>query len=97
MSPATVFTLQLILGYGVWLLCFRAYIWPRLKAMNRIDAHRVLSGKRGNRGHGVAAEHGHGLDVGLDAGATTAVGAGDDQDTRRAHGYAQAAFTASQI
>ena len=50
-----------------------------------VDAERVLGGDRGDRGHRVAAEHRHGLDVGLDAGAAAGIGAGDDQDPRR-HG-----------
>jgi len=43
MSPANIFTLQLVLGYVAWLLCYRAYIWPRLKSMDRVDAHRVIA------------------------------------------------------
>jgi len=43
MSPANIFTLQLVLGYVAWLLCYRAYIWPRLKSMDRVEAHRVIA------------------------------------------------------
>lgn len=43
MSPATIFTLQLILGYVAWLLCYRTYIWPRLRTISRIDAHRAIA------------------------------------------------------
>lgn len=43
MSPANIFTLQLVLGYVAWLLCFRAYVWPRLRSMRRIDAHRAMA------------------------------------------------------
>ncbi|SEJ40287.1 hypothetical protein [Frateuria terrea] len=43
MSPAHTFTLQLVLGYVAWLLCYRAYIGPRLKAMDRISAHRAIA------------------------------------------------------
>jgi hypothetical protein len=43
MSPETIFQIQLILGYVAWLLCFRAYILPRLKAMDRIAAHRAIA------------------------------------------------------
>ncbi len=43
MSPATIFQLQLVLGYVPWLLCFGAYIWPRLKAMDRIEAQRAIA------------------------------------------------------
>jgi hypothetical protein len=43
MSPETIFTIQLILGYVAWLLCFRAYILPKLKAMDRVEAHRAIA------------------------------------------------------
>ncbi|MET3651397.1 hypothetical protein [Dyella japonica] len=43
MSPSTIFTLQLVLGYVAWLLCFRAYIWPWLRSIPRIDAHRAIA------------------------------------------------------
>src|SRR6202008_3574834 len=38
MSPATIFQLHLVLGYIPWLLCFGAYVWPRLNAMDRLEA-----------------------------------------------------------
>jgi len=43
MSPALIFQIQLALGYVAWLLCFRAYIWPWLKSMDRIEAHRAIA------------------------------------------------------
>ena len=43
MSPAIIFRLHLVLGYVPWLLCFGAYVWPRLKAMDRIEAHRAIA------------------------------------------------------
>src|SRR5205823_7529398 len=43
MSPETLFDVHLVLGYVVWLLCFGVYIWPRLKAMDRIEAQRVIA------------------------------------------------------
>ena len=43
MSPETLFRIQLVLGYVAWLLCFSAYIWPRLKAMDRIEAQRAIA------------------------------------------------------
>ena len=43
MSPATVFQLHLVLGYVPWLLCFAAYVWPRLRAMERLDAQRAIA------------------------------------------------------
>ena len=54
--------------------------------VDRGDAERVLRGDRGDRGHRVAAEHGDGLDVGLNPRAAARIRAGDDQDAgRRRH------------
>src|SRR5262249_2169758 len=43
MSPATIFNLHLVLGYVPWLLCFRAYFWPRFKAMDQVEAQRAIA------------------------------------------------------
>ena len=43
MSVETVFRIHLILGYVAWLLCFGAYIWPRLKAMDVFEAQRAIA------------------------------------------------------
>jgi hypothetical protein len=43
MSPAVIFNIHLVLGYVAWLLCFGAYVWPRLKTMDRIEAQRVIA------------------------------------------------------
>ena len=43
MSPETIFRIHLVLGYVAWLLCFGAYIWPRLKMADRVDAHRAIA------------------------------------------------------
>ena len=43
MSPETLFRMHLVLGYVAWLLCFGAYIWPRLKSMDRIEAQRAIA------------------------------------------------------
>jgi len=43
MSPQTLFRIHLVLGYVVWLLCFGAYILPRLRSMDRVDAHRAIA------------------------------------------------------
>jgi hypothetical protein len=43
MSPATVFQIHLVLGYVPWLLCFSAYVWPRLKAMEQVEAQRAIA------------------------------------------------------
>jgi hypothetical protein len=43
MSAQTLFQIQLVLGYVAWLLCFGAYILPRLKSMDRIAAQRAIA------------------------------------------------------
>src|SRR5580698_1222990 len=43
MSPRTIFNLHLILGYVAWLLCFRAYLVPRLRSMDQVEAHRAIA------------------------------------------------------
>jgi hypothetical protein len=43
MSTQLVFQTHLVLGYVAWLLCFGAYISPRLKAMDPIDAQRAIA------------------------------------------------------
>jgi hypothetical protein len=43
MSTETIFRVHLVLGYVAWLLCFGVYLWPRLKAMNRVEAHRAIA------------------------------------------------------
>jgi hypothetical protein len=43
MSPATIFQIHLVLGYVPWLLCFGAYIWPRLKSMDPVEAQRAIA------------------------------------------------------
>jgi hypothetical protein len=43
MSPEIIFSLQLVLGYVAWLLCFGVYIMPRLKTMDRVASHRAIA------------------------------------------------------
>ena len=43
MSPQTIFNIQLVLGYVAWLLCFRAYLSPRLKSMDLVAAQRAIA------------------------------------------------------
>jgi len=43
MTPQIIFNLQLILGYVAWLLCFRAYLLPRLKSMDHVAAQRAIA------------------------------------------------------
>jgi hypothetical protein len=43
MSPATIFELQMLLGYVPWLLCVGVYGLPWLKSMERAEAHRLIA------------------------------------------------------
>jgi hypothetical protein len=43
MSPQTIFQTQLVLGYVACLLCFGTWIMPRLRAMSRFSAQRVIA------------------------------------------------------
>jgi hypothetical protein len=43
MSVETIFQIQLVLGYVPWLLLFGAYLWPRFRAMDPVDAHRAIA------------------------------------------------------
>ena len=43
MSPATVFQIQLVLGYVPWLLLLRAYVLPKLKSIDQVEAHRAIA------------------------------------------------------
>jgi hypothetical protein len=54
MSPANIFNLQLVLGYVAWLLCYRVYIWPRLKSMDRVEAQRAIATLHSFRFFGLA-------------------------------------------
>lgn len=43
MSAREIFNIDLALGYFVWALCTMTYVWPRLKAMDRVEAHRAIA------------------------------------------------------
>src|SRR5689334_18619302 len=43
MSPATIFNIQLVLGYIPWLFWFGIYFWPKLKTMETIEAERAIA------------------------------------------------------
>jgi hypothetical protein len=43
MSPVNIFRIHLVLGYVAWLLCFSVYIMPRLRSINRVEAHRAIA------------------------------------------------------
>jgi phosphoglycerol transferase MdoB-like AlkP superfamily enzyme len=43
MSPQILFLMHLVFGYVACLLCFRVYVLPRLRSMERIEAQRVIA------------------------------------------------------
>jgi hypothetical protein len=43
MSQETIFNMHLILGYVAWLLCFRTYLWPRLRSMEQASAQGAIA------------------------------------------------------
>ena len=43
MSPSIIFRIHLILGYVPWLVFLGAYVWPRLKSMDSVDAQRAIA------------------------------------------------------
>jgi hypothetical protein len=43
MSQEVIFNVQLVLGYVAWVLCFRAYLLPRLKLMEHVEAQRAIA------------------------------------------------------
>ena len=43
MSATVLFQTHLLLGYVAWLLCFGVYLWPRLTAMDHVDAQRAIA------------------------------------------------------
>src|SRR5258708_35611438 len=43
MSRQIIFSLDVVLGYIAWLLCFSTYVWPRLKAMDSVNAQRSIA------------------------------------------------------
>ena len=43
MPTQIIFPIQLALGYVAWLLCFSVYILPRLRSIERFEAHRLIA------------------------------------------------------
>lgn len=43
MLPKDIFRIDLALGYLAWALCLITYIWPRLRNMDRVAAHRAIA------------------------------------------------------
>ncbi|HEY2123817.1 MAG TPA: hypothetical protein VGG94_00015 [Chthoniobacterales bacterium] len=43
MPAKDIFRIDMALGYLAWALCLATYIWPRLKTMDRVEAHRAIA------------------------------------------------------
>ena len=43
MLAKNIFNIDMALGYLVWALCIATYIWPRLRVMDRVEAHRAIA------------------------------------------------------
>ena len=43
MSARVIFNIDMALGYLAWALCIATYVWPRLKAMDRVEAQRAIA------------------------------------------------------
>jgi hypothetical protein len=54
MSPATIFQIHLVLGYLPWLLCFGAYVWPKLRSIGHVKAQRAIATLHSFRFFGLA-------------------------------------------
>ncbi len=43
MLPENIFRIDMVLGYLAAALCIATYVWPRLRAMDRVEAHRAIA------------------------------------------------------
>jgi hypothetical protein len=43
MLATNIFQIDMALGYLAWALCIATYVWPRLRAMDRVEAHRAIA------------------------------------------------------
>jgi hypothetical protein len=43
MSANAIFLIDMTLGYLAWALIMTTYVWPRLKMMDRVEAHRAIA------------------------------------------------------
>ncbi|MGA9718769.1 MAG: hypothetical protein WBQ79_10855 [Acidobacteriaceae bacterium] len=43
MLAKDIFSIDMPLGYLAWALCIATYIWPRLRAMDQVEAHRAIA------------------------------------------------------
>ncbi|HEY2362390.1 MAG TPA: hypothetical protein VGK36_14810 [Candidatus Angelobacter sp.] len=43
MQAKDIFRIDMALGYLAWALCIATYVWPRLRAMDRLEAYRAIA------------------------------------------------------
>lgn len=43
MLVKNIFLIDMALGYLAWALCIATYVWPRLRAMDRVEAQRAIA------------------------------------------------------
>jgi hypothetical protein len=43
MLPQQIFLIDMTLGYLAWALCMAIYVWPKLKTVDRVTAHRAIA------------------------------------------------------
>lgn len=43
MLAKDIFMIDMALGYLAWALCIATYVWPRLRDMDRVEAHRAIA------------------------------------------------------
>jgi hypothetical protein len=43
MPAREVFQIDMALGYLAWALCIAAYVWPQLRAIDRVEAQRAIA------------------------------------------------------
>jgi len=77
MTTEPLFQIHLVVGYVAWLLCFGAYILPRLRAMDRVAAHRAIATLHSFRFFGLAFIVPGVVGPNLPAGFATAAAYGD--------------------
>jgi hypothetical protein len=54
MTVERIFQIQLVLGYVAWLLCFGVYLLPKLRSLDRDQAHRAIATLHSFRFFGLA-------------------------------------------
>ena len=43
MPASSIFLIDMALGYLAWALVIATYVWPRLRTMDRVEAHRAIA------------------------------------------------------